>query len=61
MQNIKNFHTENQLHKSIYYFIVNQMISKEEKTQLMKIFKELDTNKDGVLSKEELIRGFENN
>lgn len=35
------------------------MTSKEEKKELMNAFKILDKNKDGVLSKEELIEGFQ--
>lgn len=39
-------------------YIVNSLASKEEKDELLKSFKKLDTNGDGVLSKEELIAGY---
>ena len=38
-------------------FIVNFLSSKEDQDKLMKIFKSLDKNGDGQLSKEELIEG----
>lgn len=58
LQNIQSFNTKNKMQQSIYMFLVNQMTSKEEKAQLIKIFKSLDTNNDGVLSKDELLEGF---
>lgn len=41
----------------VYYFIVTHMATKEEKADLMKIFKQLDTNGDGKLDREELRQG----
>ena len=39
LQNIQSFNTKNKMQQSIYMFLVNQMTSKEEKAQLIKIFK----------------------
>ena len=39
-------------------FIVSQIISDSEKKEYCKIFNHLDKNKDGILSREELITGF---
>jgi calcium-dependent protein kinase len=58
MSNMKQFNIRNKMQGAIFFFIVNNMASKEEKKDLMESFKILDTNKDGVLSKEELIIGF---
>lgn len=41
------------------HFITNHFISSEEIDQLRSVFERLDKNKDGKLSKEELIKGFE--
>ena len=38
-------------------FFINYLATKEEKSQLLKTFQDLDLNKDGQLSKEELIIG----
>ncbi len=46
------------LQQVIYYFIINHMTTKEEKNDLMKIFKALDKNGDGRLTKEELMDGY---
>jgi len=43
------------LYDGIIAYIVNFMSTKEEKEELIKIFKEYDTNQDGSISKEELI------
>lgn len=39
-------------------YIVNSLTTKEEKEELLKTFRKLDANGDGVLSKEELIAGY---
>jgi len=42
-------------------FIASQLINKEETEQLEKIFKAIDTNGDGQLSKQEILEGWEKN
>lgn len=42
-------------------FIASQLVSKEEKEHLEKLFKSLDKNGDGHLSKEEILEGYEDN
>ena len=58
LMNIRNFNTKNKMQQSIYFFLVNHMASKEERRELINTFKALDTNSDGVLSKDELLEGF---
>lgn len=58
LNNIRNFNTKNKMQQSIYFFLVNHMASKEERRELINSFKALDTNGDGVLSKDELLEGF---
>ena len=40
-------------------FIATQLISKEDKRELEKVFLHFDKNKDGRLSKEEILNGYE--
>ena len=47
-----------QIEQSIVNFIVNNYVSKEENEELMKVFKSWDLNADGVLSREEIIKGY---
>lgn len=56
--NLKNFTTKNKMQQAIYFFLVNHMTSKEEQKELIKTFKALDTNNDGVISRRELLEGF---
>ena len=58
LQNLKKLQYKSKLQQIIYYFIVNHMTTKEEKNDLMKIFKALDTNGDGKITREELIEGY---
>jgi calcium-dependent protein kinase len=54
LQNMKNFKSSSKLQQATYAFIASQLISKEEKVQIDKIFKAMDDNGDGKLSKKEI-------
>ena len=58
--NISSFKADQKLKRAAYAYIASQVISKNEKEDLSKIFKALDKNGDGKLSKEEIMDGFEN-
>lgn len=58
LENLKNFHLKNKMQGAIYFFIVNNLASKEDKRDLIKMFKALDLNQDGVISEDELMHGL---
>lgn len=58
LNNLKRFSIKSKIQEAVYYFIVNTLTSQEEKNELIKIFKALDLNNDGVISKQELKAGL---
>lgn len=46
------------LEQATLSFIVNQLVSKEERNKLLKQFQEWDKNGDGVLSRDEIYQGY---
>ena len=56
--NMKKFHAERKLQQAALTYIVNNLLSKKEKKNLLEIFQSFDTNKDGVLSKREILNGY---
>lgn len=58
LENFKKFNAEEKLQQAAVSFIVNQLATKEDLAELEQTFKKLDTNKDGKLSREELLAGY---
>jgi calcium-dependent protein kinase len=57
--NLKAFSADQKLKQATYTYIATQLLSKEEKANLAKVFKAMDINGDGKLSKEEVVEGYE--
>lgn len=45
--------------QATFSYIASQLLSKQEKEKLSKLFKDIDKNGDGKLSKEEIIEGYD--
>jgi calcium-dependent protein kinase len=57
-RNMKQFKNSRKLEQATISFIVNQVISKDERNELLNHFQNWDVNGDGVLSREELFNGY---
>lgn len=57
--NLKNFRADQKLKQATFAFIASQLLTKNEKENLAKIFKAIDKNGDGKLSKEEIFEGYD--
>ena len=58
MINLESFSTKNKLQEKIFYYFVNNLVTKKEHLKMAESFKLLDINGDGELTKDELIEGF---
>ena len=56
-KNLKTFQSANKIQNAIYMFLVNFLSTSEEKNEMLSLFKALDLNGDGLLTKEELLIG----
>jgi calcium-dependent protein kinase len=58
LTNMKKFHAERKLQQAALTYIVNHLISKEDKNEMLDLFQQFDKNGDGVLSKDEIMEGY---
>jgi calcium-dependent protein kinase len=58
LNNLINFHAHATIKAATLTFIASQLMSKDEREQLARVFKQLDVNGDGQLSKEEIKNGY---
>lgn len=60
LTNLSKFRAEEKIKQATIAYIASQLLSKKEKESLANVFKALDKNGDGMLSKEEIQEGYEN-
>jgi calcium-dependent protein kinase len=58
MINLRSFKSGLRLQKAMLSFISARLVSKNEREAMLEVFKSLDANNDGTLSKQELMMGF---
>ncbi len=58
LNNMRKFHAGRKLQQAALTYIVNYLMTKEEKNDMIEMFQSLDTNGDGVLSREEIYEGY---
>ena len=58
LTNLQNFNAQSKLKQATFAFIASQLLSKNEKEQIDKVFRAMDTNGDGKLDKEEIKKGY---
>ena len=55
---MKKFHAERKLQQAALTYIVNHLMTKEDRNELLDLFRQFDSNGDGVLSKQEVMEGY---
>ena len=58
LNNLQNFNATSKLKQATYAFIASQLLSKQEKEQIDKVFRAMDINGDGKLQKDEIKAGY---
>ncbi|CAG9317318.1 unnamed protein product [Blepharisma stoltei] len=58
LNQLRKIRIKSKFEKCILSFIASHILTAEDEKELSKLFQELDTNKDGKISKEELIEGY---
>ena len=58
LKNLQSFKVRNQLQQAVMVFIANHLQSQDNMKKLESVFKQFDTNGDGVLEREELLEGY---
>ena len=56
--NLRKFRVHHKLQHAIWVFIIQNVTNGEEKMKLLEVFKELDKDGDGILTREDIIRGY---
>ena len=59
LENLQKFHAQNKLEKSILTFITTNIMDDASNQELIDLFKAIDKNNDGRLSRQEIINGYQ--
>lgn len=59
LKNLATFHGSMKIQKAILNYISYQILSTAEQSELIRVFKELDTNNDGSITRDELLGAYE--
>lgn len=59
LENLQKFHAQNKLEKSILTFITTNIMDDSSNKELIDLFKAIDKNNDGRLSRQEIINGYQ--
>eukprot|EP00358_Blepharisma_japonicum_P004666 CAMPEP_0202947822 /NCGR_PEP_ID=MMETSP1395-20130829/12324_1 /ASSEMBLY_ACC=CAM_ASM_000871 /TAXON_ID=5961 /ORGANISM="Blepharisma japonicum, Strain Stock R1072" /LENGTH=412 /DNA_ID=CAMNT_0049649377 /DNA_START=164 /DNA_END=1402 /DNA_ORIENTATION=- len=57
--NLQSFKAERLLEKATFSFIASQLSTRNEKEEMLEVFKSLDSDNSGTLSRSELIEGYQ--
>merc|ERR1719453_1017300 len=58
LTNLQSFNAQSKLQQATFAFIASQLLSKQEKEQIDKVFRAMDLNGDGKLQKNEIKQGY---
>ena len=58
LTNLNRFRTGQKLQQAALTFMVNQMLTKKDEVQLQATFKAVDTDQNGLISKDELVQAY---
>ena len=59
LKNLGQFNATSKLKQATYAFIASQLLSKQERENIDKVFRAMDTNGDGKLDKKEIQNGYQ--
>lgn len=59
MQNLKNFRTQINFQKAVFAYIASQHMNNGDEIEYRELFKKLDKDEDGLISKDELIAALQ--
>lgn len=58
MGNLQGFRNESKLRQAVLTFMSGHLSSKQQQQELRKTFQQFDENGDGIISREEFLKGY---